>query len=65
MSWMSGQGWKDGLTGVQMAKVEEMERNLQKANNNITQKQLQLDVLQQSLDKLRRKVGVKVAQWYS
>ena len=50
-------GWKEGLTGVQIQKVEELEKNLTKANNNVQQKQLMIDGLNQSLDKLKRKVN--------
>ena len=28
MSWMGGLGWKEGLSGVQMQKVEELEKSL-------------------------------------
>ena len=34
-----------------------MEKNLQKSVNNGTQKQIQIDGLQQALDKLKRKVA--------
>ena len=58
MSWMSGLGWKDGLSGVQLSKVEELERSVTKANNNAGQKQQMIDGLNQTLDKLKRKVSV-------
>ena len=37
--------------------VDELEKNLQKSVNNGTQKQIQIDGLQQALDKLKRKVA--------
>jgi len=55
MSWMTGLGWKDGLTGIQIQKVEELEKNLTKATNNVNQKQMLIDGMNQSLDKLKRK----------
>ena len=36
--------------------MEELEKNLTKANNNVHQKQLLIDGLNQSVDKLKRKV---------
>ena len=56
MSWMSGLGWKEGLSGIQLKKVEELEKNLSKANNNVNQKQVLIDGLNQSMEKLKRKV---------
>lgn len=57
MSWMSGLGWKEGLSGTQLKKVEELEKNLTKANNNVSQKQVLIDGLNQSVEKLKRKVS--------
>ena len=37
--------------------MEELEKNLTKANNNAHQKQLLIDGLNQSVDKLKRKVA--------
>ena len=56
MSWMGSLGWKEGLSSIQLQKVEELEKNLSKANNNANQKQILIDGLNQSLDKLKRKV---------
>ena len=55
-------GWKEGLSGVQLQKVEELEKNLTKANNNVQQKQLMIDGLNQSLDKLKRKVNIQYSK---
>ena len=55
---MSGLGWKEGLSGIQLKKVEELEKNLTKANNNVNQKQVLIDGLNQSMEKLKRKVGI-------
>ena len=38
--------------------VEELEKNLTKANNNVNQKQMLIDGLNQTLDKLKRKVRI-------
>ena len=59
MSWMGSLGWKEGLSSIQLQKVEELEKNLSKANNNANQKQMLIDGLNQSLDKLKRKVSWK------
>lgn len=56
MSWMSGLGWKEGLSGIQLQRVEELERNLNKQINNVSQKQMLIDGLNQSVEKLKRKV---------
>ena len=40
-----------------MFQVEELEKNLTKANSNVHQKQLLIDGLNQSVDKLKRKVN--------
>ena len=58
MSWMSGLGWKEGLSGTQLQKVEELERSLTKATQNTAQKQMLIDGLNQSMDKLKRKVQI-------
>ena len=60
MSWMGSLGWKEGLSGTQLQKVEELEKNLTKANNNANQKQMLIDGLNQSLDKLKRKVNINI-----
>ena len=59
MSWMSGLGWKEGLSGIQLQRVEELERNLNKQVNNVSQKQMLIDGLNQSIEKLKRKVSIK------
>ena len=60
MSWMGSLGWREGLSGTQLQKVEELEKNLTKANNNANQKQMLIDGLNQSLDKLKRKVNINI-----
>ena len=57
MSWMSGLGWKEGLSAIQLQRVEELERNLNKQVNNVSQKQMLIDGLNQSMEKLKRKVS--------
>ena len=59
MSWMSGLGWKEGLSGIQLQRVEELEKNLNKQINNVSQKQMLIDGLNQSVEKLKRKVRHK------
>ena len=53
---MSGLGWKEGLSGIQLQRVEELEKNLNKQINNVSQKQMLIDGLNQSVEKLKRKV---------
>ena len=59
MSWMSGLGWKEGLSGIQLQRVEELEKNLNKQITNVGQKQMLIDGLNQSMEKLKRKVRHK------
>ena len=56
---MSGLGWKEGLSGIQLQRVEELEKNLNKQINNVSQKQMLIDGLNQSVEKLKRKVRLK------
>ena len=56
---MSGLGWKEGLTGIQLQRVEELEKNLNKQITNVSQKQMLIDGLNQSMEKLKRKVKHK------
>lgn len=51
------------LKGIQLQKVEEMEKNLTKASNNVNQKQIMIDGLNQSLDKLKRKVNIDYLEY--
>ena len=62
MSWMSGLGWKEGLSGIQLQRVEELEKNLNKQINNVSQKQMLIDGLNQSVEKLKRKVNREVSR---
>ena len=59
MSW-SGLGWKEGISIIQLQKVEELERSLNKATNNVSQKQMLIDGLDQFMEKLKQKVRYKV-----
>ena len=59
MSW-SGLGWKKGISIIQLQKVEELERSLNKATSNISQKQMLIDGLNQFMEKLKQKVRYKV-----
>ena len=40
-----------------------MEKNLTKASNNVNQKQIMIDGLNQSLDKLKRKVNIDYLEY--
>ena len=59
MSW-SGLGWKEGISIIQLQKVEELERSLNKAISNVSQKQMLIDGLNQFMEKLKQKVRYKV-----
>ena len=59
MSW-SGLGWKKGISIIQLQKVEELERSLNKATSNVSQKQMLIDGLNQFMEKLKQKVRYKV-----
>ena len=56
MAFVGADGWKSGLTALQTAKVEELESRLEKTSRERTQKQMQIDTLNQALEKQKRKV---------
>ena len=57
---MLQENWKMFEDNFHIFQVEELEKNLSKANNNVHQKQLLIDGLNQSVDKLKRKVRIFV-----
>ena len=57
MAFLGQDGWKAGLSVFQLGKVEEMESRLDKVNKEKTQKQMQVDTMQQAMEKLKRKVS--------
>ena len=56
MAFVGADGWKSGLTALQTSKVEELESRLEKTSRERTQKQMQIDTLNQALEKQKRKV---------
>lgn len=57
MSWADGE-WKVGLPGGALLKIDSLEQQLDRMQKERQQRQMQLDTLQQTLDKQRRKVGM-------
>lgn len=57
MAFLGQDGWKAGLSVLQLGKVEGMENMLDKITKEKTQKQMQVDTLQQANEKLKRKVS--------
>lgn len=54
MSW-AGSSWKEGLTALQLQKVECQEQQAARLQKDLQQRQIQIDYLQQQLDKEKRK----------
>jgi len=57
MSWMASLGWKDGLSTIQLNKVEDLEKRLSRLDAALTQKQNKIDNLEQTVYKLKEKKG--------
>lgn len=58
MAFVGTEGWKSGLSSIQVAKVEELESKFDHLKKENGRKQLHLDNLQQELEKNKRKVSL-------
>ncbi|XP_077540470.1 uncharacterized protein LOC144152850 isoform X1 [Haemaphysalis longicornis] len=54
MSW-AGSSWKEGLSALQLQKVESQEQLAARLQKDLQQRQIKIDYLQQQLDKEKRK----------
>ena len=56
MAFMGEDSWKAGLTGHQMAKVTDLESKVSHMTKEKSQRTMQMETLEQALDKQKRKV---------
>ena len=53
---MGDESWKSGLSGYQLTKVTDLEGQLTRTKKERAEKLMQLEILQQTLEKQKRKV---------
>ena len=56
MAFMGDESWKSGLSGYQLSKVTDLEGQLTRTKKERAEKLMQLEILQQTLEKQKRKV---------
>ncbi len=57
MAFMGEDCWKSGLNPHQLAKIATIEKQRDVFKSELTKKSMNYDILQQNLDKEKRKVG--------
>ena len=58
MAFMSQDGWKSGLTPVQLTKVEALQTGFERMQKEAAQKKLMVENQEQELERQKRKVSV-------
>ena len=53
---MGEESWKSGLTGFQLTKISDLETQLAKLKKERGEKSMQVEILQQTIEKQKRKV---------
>jgi hypothetical protein len=56
MAFMGEESWKAGLSGFQLSKVTDLETQLTRTKKERSEKLMQFEILQQTLEKQKRKV---------
>ena len=57
MAFMGEESWKSGLTGFQLTKISDLETQLAKLKKERGEKSMQVEILQQTIEKQKRKVS--------
>ena len=57
MAFMAQDGWKSGLTAVQLSKVEALQTDCERLQKEAAQRKLMVENQEQELERQKRKVG--------
>jgi hypothetical protein len=57
MAFLGEESWKSGLSSLQQMKVSDLEAQLSRTKKEKSEKVMQVEMLQQTLDKQKRKVN--------
>ena len=64
MAFMAQDGWKSGLTPVQLSKVEALQTDCERLQKEAAQKKLMVENQEQELERQKRKVNERNIQGY-
>jgi hypothetical protein len=64
MAFMGEDCWKSGLSAFQLTKISQIEKQRDAWKTDLSKKSINFDILQQTLDKEKRRVSLKLNKQY-